>query len=671
MSWRAKILEHFNAEVDRVAIAADPDRLLLDEVVAEELYTRGFEVISYDDPIVFRLVYESKYRALWDRGKIPERSVIIRTDLDDVNSLPFDILKAGRYSSISLSELFPGLSYTAVASLDRGLLDTLYKAQEQRITTTLGDNETKDFILRHVFGVVPDLINNPSDLLLLLLRLHFRRVDLPDELQRRLIDVLAKVRFLQDWPLEIIVADRLDFFAFLQERWPVFLDHIAGNLTEEMHPSGVSKLPLYNFRFRGPTSLPFGDPDVRAFIDTLFYEGLLQPIEYPHTSELLTSWAIVGVKIDPEADRKRRFEGLIGEIGNSVPDDSARYQEWIDFAGRWAELLALKFEIDSVTPGLYESQFSNIQGQVDSRFLNWVLKRYGGLHNQAPTAPAMVHHLPRFLSRELERSRAKRIAMVVLDGMALDQWVVLRNVLLRQEPSLRFREDGMLAWVPTLTSVSRQALFAGRPPIYFPETINTTEGEPRLWSQFWGEQGLSPKEVTYIKSLRDETSIKLVEDVLESPQVRVIGLVVDKLDRIMHGMELGKEGMHDQVRLWATKGFMTQLLNLLLGMGFEVYVTADHGNIHATGIGRLDEGALAEYRGERVRIFNDKGLRERVKAKFPDSLCWQSAALPEGYLPLLAPKRSAFITAGESRVVHGGISIEELIVPLIYVSREA
>jgi hypothetical protein len=281
----------------------------------------------------------------------------------------------------------------------------------------------------------------------------------------------------------------------------------------------------------------------------------------------------------------------------------------------------------------------------------------------------MVHHLPRFMARQLESSQENKVAVVVVDGMALDQWVVLRNVL-QQQSSLRFREDAMFAWSPTLTSVSRQALFAGRPPVYFSESINTTDDERALWNQFWADQGFSQRQVIYVKSLRDEANLTEVEEFLSLPQVRVAGLVVDKVDRIMHGMELGKEGMHGQVRLWAMKGFMVKLLGLLHNSGFEVYITADHGNVHATGIGRPDEGSLAEYRGERVRIFNDEGLRERVKTKFPGSIGWPPAALPDNYLPLLAPRRSAFITVGESRVVHGSISLEELIVPLIYVSRE-
>jgi hypothetical protein len=55
--------------------------------------------------------------------------------------------------------------------------------------------------------------------------------------------------------------------------------------------------------------------------------------------------------------------------------------------------------------------------------------------------------------------------------------------------------------------------------------------------------------------------------------MRVVGLVVDKVDRIMHGMELGAAGMHNQVRQWTTQGYMAQLLDLLLDHGFQVTIT--------------------------------------------------------------------------------------------------
>ena len=53
--------------------------------------------------------------------------------------------------------------------------------------------------------------------------------------------------------------------------------------------------------------------------------------------------------------------------------------------------------------------------------------------------------------------------------------------------------------------------------------------------------------------------LETVEEIVAGTMTRVIGLIVDKVDRIMHGMELGAAGMHNQVRQWVRQGFVANL----------------------------------------------------------------------------------------------------------------
>jgi len=287
----------------------------------------------------------------------------------------------------------------------------------------------------------------------------------------------------------------------------------------------------------------------------------------------------------------------------------------------------------------------------------------------------MLHHVPRYIASVLESSDGgrteKKVALLLLDGLALDQWIVLRKVLEQQQPQVRFHEEAAFAWIPTITSVSRQAAFAGKPPIYYPGSIHTTDKEAMLWTQFWLGKGFTQAEVGYAKGLGEETSLGTVEEVLSQPKVRIAGFVIDTVDKIMHGMQLGTAGMHNQVRQWAEQGFMVRLLDLLFDHGFGVVLTSDHGNIEAVGIGRPSEGAVADLRGERVRVYPDRILRTGVKTQFPNTIEWPPLALPEDYLPLIAPGRSAFIREGERIVGHGGISLEEVVIPFIRIERRA
>jgi len=63
----------------------------------------------------------------------------------------------------------------------------------------------------------------------------------------------------------------------------------------------------------------------------------------------------------------------------------------------------------------------------------------------------------------------------------------------------KFDERAIFAWVPTITSVARQALFSGVFPPISLLVLRQTEKEPTLWMQFWIQQGLSREASAYIK----------------------------------------------------------------------------------------------------------------------------------------------------------------------------
>ena len=665
--WRDRILKDFTPKVAPLTLVADPDGLLLEETLLEAIRDRGFEILPFEDSVAFRFAYESRFRSRWDRGEAADLVIVVPAESHQVASiLPWDLLRTGRRLSFGLAELFPGLSYSVVTSLDRRDLATLHRAWRREGADRLGDDATKDFALLHVFQIAPALIRQPSDLLRVLLRRHHRGDRLPHTLEDRLIHLLRRSGAFDSWPLEAIVPSRDAFFAFLQERWPLFLNRLAGNADDDREDAHGSS----GFELEGPADLPFDHDDVRVYIDNLFLEGMLSAVPHEAGNALRGQWAAVGIRIDPEADRLRRLGGLIEAVRNTIPGPEARHQEWTAFAYRWAELDVLRLEAAASAGSESDARIAELRTEVDREFLAWTERRYAGLHNQPPDPPVMVHHVPRHLARQLEQGSEDKVALLVVDGLALDQWLVLRDVLADQQPCLRFREGAVFAWVPTITSVSRQAIFAGKPPFYFPSSIHTTDREPSSWSQFWVDQGMAARAIGYTKGLGDGP-LDGVNEILSRNDTRALGLVVDKVDKIMHGMALGTAGMHNQVRQWAGEGFMARLLDRLLGNGLAVYLTSDHGNIEAEGRGRPSEGVVADVRGERARIYSDDVLRSTVHKRFPDAIAWPAIGLPEDYLALLAPARSAFVREGERVVGHGGVSLEEIIVPWIRIERAA
>lgn len=666
-TFQSEILKDISHAQKKLVIAADPDGLLLDEKIQQEVRRLGFEFMTYSDPIVFRYEYESKYRTKWDVGQNGGERVLLKIASPDLGSLPYDISLAGDKVILGLGRIFPELSYPILEELSPEHLDKLFQTCHEAKPDRMGDNETCDFILRHVFQISPELINAPEDLLKTLLAIHFDKQELPPAINNRLISLVEDKPAFKTWPLKTLFENHDAFFQFLQERWPIFLNRIESS-------NDLTREPKLNYELNipGPLNLPFEHRDVRIYFSELFLEGLMRPVRHIATGKLIKKhkWVGVGLITGAHDQDMDNLEVYLEKLQDAIPSSEARYPDWLNFAGRWAHLNEMRYGIPGLVGSEIDNQIKEYQEKVDVAFKKWLSQRYAGLYNMPSNPPLMQHHVPRAMS-EICVNQGRRVALLVLDGMSFDQWLIIKHELLKKNLRFKFDESAIFAWVPTITSVARQALFSGNIPANFASSIATTEKEPTLWTQFWVQQGLNREASGYIKGLGDADSLDEVEEMASSPRIKALGLVVDKIDKIMHGSELGEAGMHNQVKHWASQGFMDKLLEILKKYNFQIYLTSDHGNVEAVGCGRPMEGAISDMRGERVRIYKDALLRAEVAIKYPGATEWPTIGLPDNYMPLIAPNRKAFILEGDISVTHGGICIEEVIVPLIQIDWRA
>ncbi|MBK5966798.1 hypothetical protein CCR95_22660 [Thiocystis minor] len=666
--WRAAILRHFSpasAAASRLTVVSDPDALLTEPGVVQRLAESGFALLSFEDPVAFRFAYERRFRRHWDRREPTHLVLVLRAGHGDLNRIPHDVLEeawiGGRVLSFSLPELFPMLASAVVADLDPIHFDRLAQAVEQTRPDPLGTHATRDFVLRHVFGIAPELIKTPADLLNLLLRRHDRPSSFPPALDRHLVEHLEMQGDWPRWPLARIVSRREDFLAFLGERWSHFLLTRGGDAVHDQ------ALPAPTIP--GPLELPFDHDDVRVYVERLFTDGLLPPSTAiaPHAVE--GTWYRVGVAGDHAVDGRVRLERLLDALTADLPDAVADHPTWSRFAWRWAEALSLRWRIDGDADAELTERMASLHTDIEAGFASWMQIRYAALHSLPHLPwPTTLDKVVRYLGYQRNRSATAKLALLVVDGLALDQWLVVRESL----QDLVCQESQVFAWVPTLTTVSRQSIFAGEPPDFYAQSIGTTQKEPQHWARVWADQGLRGPEVDYVCQKKDEPDAAFaarVRDAAEQPHCKVLGVVVGTVDQMMHGTVTGTGGLHAAVRHWARQGHIRGLARHLLSHGFELFLTADHGNIEGVGMGKPNVGAIADERGERVHVFPHPLTREKIHQEYPDTYPWPSLGLPDDYLPLLAAGRSAFIPKGKRIVGHGGIALEEVIVPFVRLTK--
>lgn len=656
-AWTDRILQEFPADLSRFWIACDPDDLLLDERILHGLRDRGFEVLPFEDPVAFRTEYEERYRAAWDRGEEgTSKALVLQLRGTDLNTLPWDYVRMGRRVSLSLADLFPRLSYGVIRQMDSEHHETLFLAHNKHATQPLGEGATKDFILTHIFRISPYLLSRPEDFWREVLRLHYRGAGLPDLLARHVAGILKDTP-LSDLPIAELLASKSYMVRSVQDAWGRFLSQY-GVHSERTSNDSVEVSP--------EVSVPFEHPDVRVIVDTMFLEGALQPVGAHDSPTDLPEWVKVGLVEDPQALGNLVSEG-VRRVAADLPDANATHRDWVELARRLGEVISRFNGLSTEIAEPIQQHLRKLQRDADERLRSWLVQHYPDLPSlPAAKGPVMVHHVPRYLA--LRRiAGEERVALLVFDGLALDQWFQIREHLAARLSGFSTEEGGCFAWLPTLTSVSRQALFSGLKPREFSNSIETTSQEPSLWTRFWQENGLRKPEIVYQKGLKRTEQLAELGDAVSRPATRVAGIVVDMVDEIVHGAMLGKRGIAGQINAWCETGFVEKLFLLLAEQGYRIYLTADHGNVDAEGIGRLSQGVVSELRGERVRTYRSESLAASVPLEI-DAFRFDSSGLPTDFLPVYAGTRGAFVPKGDQIVAHGGISVEELIVPFIKIN---
>ncbi|GHT83398.1 hypothetical protein FACS1894137_04390 [Spirochaetia bacterium] len=350
---------------------------------------------------------------------------------------------------------------------------------------------------------------------------------------------------------------------------------------------------------------------------------------------------------------------LFTQFENEIPSLSAAHKDWLSFMLKYAYLSSFIYRenkqnnIEKITKLYEKSNFT---------YIEWLKSNYFSIITIPSVTPAMVHHLPHFMFHSYTKTK-KPQALIILDGLSLDQWITLKDSMPEQKHT--YIENALFAWVPTLTPVSRQAIVSGKKPLEFAQYINSTSREENYWSLFWENVGFQKDNIVYKKAIDDYNFINEIEDYINPAKTKAVCFIINKIDDIMHGMEMGYSGLHNQIELYGKSGFVETLIDSLLQYNFEITITSDHGNVDCIGIGNPKEASIAEIKGERVRVYQNKVLLDSIQREFPTSFPWEPTSLPRNYYPLLSEGNTSFTTMGKKSVSHGGISMQETIVPFI------
>lgn len=623
--WRDNILEKLIPETKRFYLFFDPDFLFKDEVLNLRIREKGFETVLFENELEFRINYEQKVRRYTDTG-ISKEIIILVHEILSVSAVPFDIVKISDAISCDYTILFPHLDRNLIQVLPGEMLDKLYQYMPD-VNRDLSYQESCKYILRTLYAVDTDLINNDVHLLRFLLHLHYDKPHLPRRLLHYILDKLKSGNRFRAWNLELLIFDDNSFFRFLSER---------------MQDEKNEEQP---YEIEGPAVLPFSRKEIQVYLDNLIEEGYIEAAQ---------------TKTGEQA--QDAFVNRIENLRYMAPES---YEDWLSFSNVWAEKAAeLYCNYHPDTDRKVFSMFEEIKKEKNNRFASWLQRFYGSLYNYPPSSPSMVHHVPRYLSTSVGNN--KKVALVVIDGLAYSQWKVLKEII--QSQAFHIHERSLFAWIPTLTTISRQALLSGKIPLSIEPFLRSTNREEKLWKNFWEDNGVDSENIFYDKLVGDKGELDALHKKIRSGS-KAAAIIIGKIDSIAHGQQQGSSMMHKEIAYWGETDFLDSMLSMLFQYFDEVYITSDHGNEEARGIGKINQGVLVQEKGLRCRIYNEQHFLDEAALQFPQALVWPKIGLPDTYMALIAPAGEAFAQEGTSMITHGGISIDEVIVPFITITK--
>lgn len=633
-----QLLRYFPENSYPLFLVHDPDGLLNEESVLTELKERRFTLIDEPDPIRLRFRLESL------KPITISAPVILRSE-NQLNSLPFDVWQQGHHIKLGLNIFFPDLAYPVLQQLTPS--QVWHLGQCPSPPKKFGQKGSIEFILKHVFEFVISDSVSLYEVIIWINKFHQSSYKLPKLFSNHILQKLKSTVRIQN--LEELLTSKDAFIEFLQEQWISFVEKKTGDSIRET--TGA-----YVLDFESHVSL---QDQLSSFIRS----GNLAPIKV-FDPDLFPFWAKSGVLAsdeDPNLVRLDELRTALSEITDQELN-AFRWEEWQSLAHMLAETTSLT----GITKSNVSTVDKSIQITFDKSFLKWLEKRYSVLGANKLPQPHHLFHIPHYIAYQRRKQIAKRIALVIMDGMSLADWQVIGKTWRSRHPNWTFDDQLVMAQIPTITSISRQALVSGLRPVDFAASLRDNRAESKLWRAFWQNESVSPDNCTYERHRPIAES-----DWIDKPRLEAVCLIDNAIDDLIHNTLLGLADFYSSLEIWLENDSITleNVIGNLLSKGFLVFLTSDHGHIEARGFGVLSEGLTVQTRSKRARVYNDIKFAEQNQQKVSPSFIWsQDGLLPNEIFTLIPEDNFAFVPYDEIVIAHGGVSISEIIVPLVEIS---
>ena len=325
---------------------------------------------------------------------------------------------------------------------------------------------------------------------------------------------------------------------------------------------------------------------------------------------------------------------------------------------------------------------------IKRNYLDWVSPRQQAAGTERPLMSPDIFKRNVFPLID----QGNKVFLIVIDNFRFDQWRLLASEI---GEMFAIDEQLYMSILPTATQYARNAIFSGLMPQQIARMF------PDLWVDEDEEEGKNLNEAplistqierfrrhdrfSYHKVNTSADADKFMQQLPNLQQNDLNVLVINFIDMLSHARtemkmvrELASnESAYRSITLsWFRHSVLTELFRYLAQSDYKVVVTTDHGSIRATKpvriIGDRNTNTNLRYKLGKNLSYNDREvftIKEPAKAQLPQPNLSTSYVFATGESFFAYPNNyNYYVSYYKDTFQHGGISMEEMLIPLITLS---
>ena len=368
---------------------------------------------------------------------------------------------------------------------------------------------------------------------------------------------------------------------------------------------------------------------------------------------------------------------------SSLINMASTIDDWMEV---YRQLVYWELKLSDTDPGVAELLLMQ-KRDANASFCKFVKRNYEGWV-KGEEHPLMSHEI--FKNRVFPLLNAgDKVCFLLIDNFRLDQWRVLQPLL---ADYFTVEEELYTTILPTSTQYARNAIFAGLMPLQISTMF------PHLWVEEEENEGFNAHEselirtqlerfrrketFTYNKLNDSSAGEKFIQKLNQNKDVPLNVVVMNFIDMLSHARTESKmirelansdAAYRSLTESWFRHSGAIDIFRRLSELGYKVIVTTDHGTI------RVDNP---------IKVVGDRNTNTNLRYKVGKNLNYNPKQVYEMHNPkafgLPAPNiSSVFIYACNEDFFsypnnynyyvqyytgtfqHGGISLQEMLVPLV------